>query len=94
MAHISDATLSHLLQVLGYLKAAEFELEQAVEHDDWLLNTIDTDGLSAFRDEIIDYIACNMKVVNDALNFIGIESILDFKNNIVEHIKMTLPQQE
>lgn len=90
MAYISDKTLNHLLQVLGYLKAAEYELEQASDYDDWA-STIDTDGLVKFKNEIVDYIACNMQVMNDTLNIIGIESILDFKNNVAEQIKKMLP---
>lgn len=90
MAYISDETLKHLLMVIGYLKAAENELEQAAENDEALLMTVDTDGLVGFKNEITDYIACNMRVMNDALSVIGVESILDFKDKVAGQINKML----
>ena len=93
MAYISDETLKHLLMVIGYLKAAENELEQAAENDEALM-TVDTDGLVGFKNEITDYIACNMRVMNDALSVIGVESILDFKDKVAGQINKMLAGQK
>lgn len=63
MDYISDTALNHLLKVMAYLKAAENEFEIAAENEDWLADTVDTEGLVSFQSEVSNYIACNVETV-------------------------------
>lgn len=63
MDYISDTALNHLLKVMAYLKAAENEFEIAASTEDWLADTVDTDGLVSFQSEVSNYIACNVETV-------------------------------
>lgn len=63
MAYISNTALNHLLKVMAYLKAAENEFEIAASTEDWLADTVDTEGLVSFQSEVSNYIACNVETV-------------------------------